>query len=257
MAIEFDKGPTASMATLLMQHPDYSPVKEFFWYEWGPTFYRGRLDKSAKVLCVASDPGPTERIAGRSLIGNAGQRVQGFLAKIGIKKSYVCLNGFIYSLHPSNLGDGMELLEDAEHTTWRNKVFDRATGSKLQAIVAFGTIAQKAVSLWTGKGDTPVFNTYHPSYRHDEEKLTTDWNRVITALRAIVTVDVGGNHSLPLYGATIEEQDYAPIPRFDFPFGTAPFLGDEKWLRTGSGGMNSVTRPPDDDFTLKWKAPTS
>lgn len=256
MAIEFDKGPTPSMATLLMGHPDYTPVKELFWFNWGPTFYRGRLDKSAKILCVASDPGPTERIAGRALIGNAGQRVQGFLSKIGITKSYVCLNGFIYSLHPSNLSDGLQLLSDPMHTTWRNKVFSKSTGSRLQAIVAFGEIAKKTVSLWTGKGNTPVFETFHPSYRFDEAKLTTDWNRVITSLRQIVTKDPDGDDTLPLYGPQIEEQDYAAIPHRDFPFGTADFLGDESWLRTGgSGGMNSVSRPSGDDFTLTWKAP--
>lgn len=255
MKIEFDRGPTAAMASLLMDHPDYTPVKEFFWFNWGPVFYRGRLNQSAKILCVASDPGPTERIGDRALIGNAGQRVQGFLSKIGITKSYVCLNGFIYALHPSHLGDGIKLLDDPVHTAWRNKVFDAATGPKLQAIVAFGDIAKKTVDLWDGKGDTPVFKTYHPSYRFDESKLTADWNRVITELRAIVTKDKGGNNTLPLYGTKIEESDYKPIPSGDLPFGSAPFLGDEHWRRTSSGGMNSVSRPPDDDFTLIWKAP--
>ena len=255
MQIEFDKGPTASMANLLMDHPDYTPVKEFFWFNWGPTFYRGRLDKTARILCVASDPGPTERIPGRSLIGNAGQRVQGFLSKIGINKSYVCLNGFIYSLRPSHLSDGIKLLSDEAHTTWRNKVFDAATGPKLQAIVAFGDVAKKTVDLWTGKSDIPVFKTYHPSYRNGDEVITADWNRVITELRAIVTKDTGGDNTLPLYGDKFVEDDYAPIPSRDLPFGAAPFLGDEHWLRTTSRGMNSVSRPAGDDFTLTWKAP--
>ena len=258
MPIEFDKGPSAAMAKLLMKHPDYTPVKDFFWFNWGPVFYRGRLDKSAKVLCVASDPGPTERISGRALIGNAGQRLQGFLSKIGITKSYVCLNGLIYSLHPSNLSDGIELLSDPIHTKWRNKVFNLATGSRLQAIVAFGEVAKKAISLWTEKGDTPVFETYHPSYRFDETKLTTDWNRIVTALRPIVTKDTDGNNTLPLYGNKIQEADYSPIPRRDLPFGTPDFIGDESWIRnSGSGGMNSVSRPSGDDYTLNWKCPRS
>ena len=255
MKIEFDRGPTAAMASLLMDYLDYTSVKEFFWFNWGPVFYRGRLNKSAKILCVASDPGPTERIGDRALIGNAGQRVQGFLSKIGLTRSYVCLNGFVYALHPSNLSDGMKLISDPVHTAWRNKVFDAATGPKLQAIVAFGVLAQKAIELWDGKGDVPVFETYHPSYRHDETKLTADWNRVITELRAIVTKDKGGNNTLPLYGDVIIESDYSPIPPRDLPFGTAPFIGDEHWLRTTSRGKNSVSRPPDDDFTLTWKAP--
>ena len=254
MKIEFDRGPTTTMASLLMDHPDYTPVKDFFWFNWGPIFYRGRLNKTAKVLCVASDPGPTERIGDRALIGNAGQRVQGFLSKVGLNRSYVCLNGFVYALHPSNLSDGLKLLSDPAHTAWRNKVFDAATGPKLQAIVAFGDIAKKTIDLWDGKGNTPVFKTYHPSYRFDESKLTADWNRVIIELRKIITKDKGAKNNLPLYGDTIVESDYSPIPARDLPFGVAPFLGDERWLRTTSRGMNSVSRPSGDDFTLTWKA---
>jgi len=256
MKVEFDKGPSVAMAKLLLQYPDYSPVKEYFWFNWGPIFYRGRLDKSAKILCVASDPGPTERIAGRALIGNAGQRVQGFLSKLGITKSYVCLNGFVYSLHPSHLSDGIKLLSDPAHILWRNKVFDAATGAQLQAIIAFGDVAKKAVDLWTGKGSVPVFKTYHPSYRGDESVLTADWNRVVNEVRAIVTKDSDGNNTLPLYDNSITESDYSPIPSRDLPFGAADFLGDEHWLRLkGSKKMNSVTRPSGNDFTLTWEAP--
>ncbi|CAB3806344.1 hypothetical protein LMG27177_06059 [Paraburkholderia fynbosensis] len=61
---------------------------QHFWHDWGRIFYRGRLDGSAKVLCIASDPGPTERIAGHTLVVDAGQRVQGFLAKLGIMRAY-------------------------------------------------------------------------------------------------------------------------------------------------------------------------
>ncbi len=89
---EFDPGPPREFAQMFARVPDYAPYKEHFWYDWGPVFYRGRLDGSARVLCVASDPGPTERVAMRTLVGDAGQRVQGFLAKIGLTRSYLCLN---------------------------------------------------------------------------------------------------------------------------------------------------------------------
>src|SRR6185312_5735371 len=135
-----------------------------------------------------------------------------FLSKIGITKSYLCLNGFIYALHPSHLSDGIKLLSDPVHVAWRNKVFDAATGSQLQAIVAFGDVAKKAIDLWSGKGTTPVLKTFHPSYRGKEAVLTADWNRVITELRAIVTKDSDGDNTLPLYGTSIKESDYSPIP---------------------------------------------
>ena len=49
--------------------------------EWGPIFHRGRLDGSARVLVLGQDPAAHESIARRILIGEAGQRTQGLLAK--------------------------------------------------------------------------------------------------------------------------------------------------------------------------------
>ena len=62
--VDFDAGPSADMARHFAEVPD-PPVAEDFWFDWGPVFYRGRLDGTARVMCLASDPGPTERIAGR------------------------------------------------------------------------------------------------------------------------------------------------------------------------------------------------
>jgi hypothetical protein len=90
---EFDPGPPREFAEVFTRVPDYAPYEEHFWYDWGPVFYRGRLDGSARVLCVASDPGPTERVAMRTLVGDAGQRVQGFLAKIGLTRSTPAASG--------------------------------------------------------------------------------------------------------------------------------------------------------------------
>jgi hypothetical protein len=51
--------------------------------EWGPIFHRGRLDGSARVLCIGQDPAEHEAVVRRILVGTAGHRVQGFLAKLG------------------------------------------------------------------------------------------------------------------------------------------------------------------------------
>jgi hypothetical protein len=120
---EFDHGPAAQLAELFDRVPD-PPVKDDFWFDWGPVFYRGRLDGSARVLCVASDPGPTERIAGRTLVGNAGQRVQGFLAKLGLTRSYVCVNAWAYAVHPSRAFPERDRLDDHDQLEWRNELYD-------------------------------------------------------------------------------------------------------------------------------------
>jgi uracil-DNA glycosylase len=254
--LQFDKGPTDAFAQHFASLPDHSSIKQNFWFDWGPVFYRGRLDGTARVICVASDPGPTERIGGRSLVGNAGQRVQGFLNKVGLTRSYVCVNGFAYALHPGKLSQGMKLLSQPDLLAWRNQLFKMLKKPKLEAIVAFGDVAKKAVQLWDGKGNIPVFETFHPSYHHGgaegEKKMLTDWNRVVTALRAIVTPDEGAAINLPLYGAKFKEEDYAPVPRIDLPFGLPDWYGDDKWNRKGRK-MNSVSR--EGNHTLIWKAP--
>ena len=67
----FDSGPPSAIATIC-GHCPVPATPEAFWTAWGPIFYRGRLDGSARLLCIASDPGPTERIAHRTLVGDAG-----------------------------------------------------------------------------------------------------------------------------------------------------------------------------------------
>lgn len=252
---EFDKGPPSSFARHFAEVPD-PPVKDHFWFDWGPVFYRGRLDGSARVLCIASDPGPTERIAGRSLVGNAGQRVQGLLAKLGLTHSYLCLNAWAYALHPSDASAEMKKLKEVPQLKWRNHLYDEATGPKLQAIVAFGGMAQEALSLWSGRPSVKVCEVPHPS-SHDEGKLLDGWRTAVPELRGVVTPDSDGDNTGANYGNKFSEADYAAIPRRDLPFSAPAFMGDDSWVREGPGsGQNSVERPsPDDGHTLTWHAP--
>jgi uracil-DNA glycosylase len=252
---EFDRGPSAQLAKLFDRVPD-PPVQDDFWFDWGPVFYRGRLDGSARVLCVASDPGPTERIAGRTLVGNAGQRVQGLLARLGLTRSYLCLNAWAYALHPGRADTEKARLADDDQTDWRNAVYDAATGSKLQAIIAFGGMAQEAVNEWSTRPAVPLHEVPHPSSRNNK-KLLDEWRAAVQQLRAQVTPDGDGDNTGPNYGTKFTEADYTAIPRRDLPFGAPAFLGDDHWVRVKpAGGQNSVDRPsPDDGHTLIWHAP--
>ena len=66
--VEFDPGPSKSIANHLAALPSYAPHRNLFWYDWGPVFYRGRLNGTARFLGIASDPGPTERVVGRRAV---------------------------------------------------------------------------------------------------------------------------------------------------------------------------------------------
>jgi hypothetical protein len=251
---EFDRGPLVAFAGHFELVPA-PPVKDRFWTDWGPVFYRGRTNGSARVLCVGSDPGPTERIAGRTLVGDAGQRVQGFLSKLGLTRSYLCLNAFAYALLPSEADHADEMLQVPEQATWRDRLFDIARTDELQAVVAFGRVARSAVDLWEGKDGLTIHHVPHPS-SHDEVELLDEWRAAVEHLRTVVTPDDDGDATGPNYGGVFQESDYAPIPRGDLPFGAPSFLGDDRWRR-GDGGRSSVSRPsPDDRHTLTWIAPT-
>lgn len=256
--VDFDAGPPAALARHFAALPSYAAHRDLFWYDWGPVFYRGRLDRSARLLCIASDPGPTERIAGRTLVGDAGQRVQGFLKKLGLTRSYLCINAFAYALFPSAASSATAMLHEPEHVTWRNTLISLTTGPSLQAVVAFGVQAQEAVQDWDNPGSLPVVPLPHPSSRN-ATTLATQWRDGVTQLRGIVTPDWDGDATGPNYGSTLQEADYSPIPRGDLPFGVPDFLGDDAWGRTGSPRHNNSVDRPQTDFkhTLVWQAPAS
>src|SRR5262249_60579276 len=103
MTHPFDPGyGNEPFQTLCADYPGtdvYPP--ERFRIEWGPIFHRGRLDGSARVLVIGQDPAQHESIVRRILVGEAGRRLQGFLAKLGITRSYVLINTFLYSVYGS------------------------------------------------------------------------------------------------------------------------------------------------------------
>src|SRR5262249_19197284 len=73
-----DPGPSGAIKAVMDATPDYQTAvgdTTTFWYAFGSVLYRGRLDGSARVLGIASDPGPTECLpfARRTLIGDSGQ----------------------------------------------------------------------------------------------------------------------------------------------------------------------------------------
>lgn len=255
----FDKGPNQALARHFAAVPGYDAVDgDLFWWDWGPIFYRGRLDRSARLLAIASDPGPTERVVGRTLVGDAGQRVQGLLTKIGLNRSYALTNAFCWAVHPSKGSAAVRLLRQPDHLDWRNHLFDVITGTRLQAIIAFGVNAQAALRLWDTAPDVPTFELPHPS-SHDTAALLAKWNAALPGLREAVTADAGGSPDGPGYGSTMTEADYSPIPPRDLPFGLPHWMGDDHWGRTATPPHNNTVRrtPSDTDHSLTWQAPTS
>ena len=166
-----------------------------FWYAFGPVLYRGRLDGTARVLGIASDPGPAECLpfARRALVGDSGQKTQGFLARLGLTRSYALVNGFAVALRPSKKTKGMKVLrENAAIKAARHALYDGLlAGGALQAIVAFGDVAHKAYDLWAAANpavkDVPSVKVAHPAaidrLGNGNDPALKAWAKAITTLR--------------------------------------------------------------------------
>jgi uracil-DNA glycosylase len=254
MAIPFDPGYTRSpWKGLATTYPgaDVYPA-DAFRIEWGPIFHRGRLDGSARLLVVGQDPAQHEAVCRRILVGEAGQRFQGFLAKLGIETSYLMINTFLYSVYGQ--GGGQRHIGDAGITAYRNRWIDAAVArNDLDAIVTLGGLARTALEQWkaTPAGQAsavPVTAITHPTYPDSASRsrqpghptkaqafaqLCENWNAALTSLHRVVTPD--SPTALVPYGTTITEAEHAPIPALDLPAGLPAWMRSPRAWATRTG----------------------
>ena len=158
MEREFDRGYQRRRFRLLVaDYPDESVYPaDSFRVEWGPVFHRGRLDGTARVLVIGQDPATHETITRRILVGEAGQRAQGLLARLGITRSYVFINTFLYSVYGQ--GGGTRHIGDEAITRYRNRWIDAIVAEQpIEAIITLGQLADTAYQAWrttrAGRGE--------------------------------------------------------------------------------------------------------
>ena len=256
MATTFDAGYRRPYSTLVEAFPGEEVYpSDSFRTEWGPVFHRGRLDGSARVLVIGQDPATHEAICRRILVGEAGQRLQGLLAKIGITRSYVLVNTFLYSVYGQ--GGGSRHINDPLITAYRNRWLDTlARRNQLQAIVTLGGLAEQAYTAWkstpTGTANTAVHvNVIHPTYPESAsasgqitkgaafKKLCDSWNTALAVLDPVVTGD-GPGASPARYGDTLTDNDHAVIPSEDLPAGLPAWMRSlDAWAaRTGDDAQS-------------------
>src|SRR3954468_18110527 len=214
-----------------------------FRLEWGPIFHRGRLDGTARVLVIGQDPAQHETVARRILVGEAGHRLQGFLFKLGIDRSYVMVNTFLYSVY-GNASKNAGLTRIA---TYRNKWLDAVFAHEpIEAVVSLGTLADKAWLAWAG---TPNGQSFSPAYRHIThptapesgaaksganhaeliKKMLANWNDGLQAVKpGIAHPDKSRN--LVLFGEAFADGDKKPDPEGRPAGGLAGVDGDRRRL---------------------------
>jgi uracil-DNA glycosylase len=229
--------------------------RKSFRVEWGPVFHRGRLDGSARVLVIGQDPAQHEVMLRRILVGRAGQRLQGFLAKLGLTRSYVMVNAFAHSVYGQHSGD--QFRDDsaiaAYRQRWIEAIFD---SSEIEGVIALGAIAERAWKRWKrtprGKSVSPVFvRLIHPTAPEAiaqkkakksaallatvTAEMLAKWNTALTKLDAALGVRDDPRPLVP-YGANWAPGDEVDIPDFDVPGGTPAWMRthDDWAVRTGA-----------------------
>jgi hypothetical protein len=251
MAHDFDPGPvTDPFASLVRDYPGpevYPP--DSFRVEWGPIFHRGRLDGGARLLVIGQDPAQSETVVRRILVGEAGHRTQGLMAKLGFDHSYLLINTFLYSVYGQ--GGGTRHKDDNAIVGYRNLWLDAIfAGSQIEAVLALGQLADDAWQKWrqsaTGKTHSPAYqHVTHPTQPESSsggdrtklkqaiEAMLANWNQALEQLHPqIVHPDTPG--PLVPYGAAFKPDERIEIPEFDLPAGLPA------WMRSPKAWANRV-----------------
>ena len=189
-------------------------------------------------------------------MGDAGQRVQGFLAKLGLTRCYVLVNAYAYALLPSKAPEARALLESPDHLSWRNQLYDMSPARQLEAIVAFGAEARAALGCGRRARTSPSSGSriraaatargWSPSGGRRSPRCARPSPRIPTATRPC-----------PTTARAFTRATTRAIPPGDLPFGMPAWFGDDAWGRTAKPRHNNSVERPGSDLrhTLVWRAP--
>src|SRR4029453_15981115 len=156
---DYDPGPatTSGWPELFAATPNYRGLgkavlgREAFRWHFGPMFYRGRLDGSARVVVVGQEGAQDESLSHRSFTGGTGARMQHFLRHIGLDRSYLFLNSFVYPIFGQYTDRLRPLAQDPRSpiASHRKRIFDKAiVDGDVRLVVAVGRAAKESVASW-------------------------------------------------------------------------------------------------------------
>src|SRR6266545_2532544 len=156
---EHDPGPTAASGwpALFAETPNYRGLgvavvgREAFRWHHGPMFFRGRLDGSAKVVVVGQEGAQDESLSHRSFTGGTGARMQHLLRHIGLDRSYLFLNSFVYPIFGQYTDDLRPLAQDPRSpiAAHRRRILDKAVvDGDVRLVIAVGRAAKESIATW-------------------------------------------------------------------------------------------------------------
>jgi uracil-DNA glycosylase len=190
-------------------------------------------------------------------VGEAGQRTQGLLAKIGIDSSYVMVNTFLYSVFGQ--GGGNRHAEDNKIAKYRNRWLDALLlGTDVTAVITLGTLAKTAFSIWAKTQPQAAAALHqaplkHPTFPESAsahgtttlpkatQDLHNNWSAALQGLATHVVPDVPANPT-PYTGAWLPG-DLVRIPERDLPAGAPGWWRDlDAWADRPKGVPAQIKR---------------
>ncbi len=259
---EYDPGPPRNRRwpRLFAETPNYRAFgkavtgrEEFRWH-FGPMFYRGRLgDNQVKVLVIGQEGAQDESLSHRSFTGGTGGRMQNLLNHLGIHRSYLFMNTFVYPIFGQYDGDNRLIAQHPASPVriHREELFDYAVArNDLQLVVAVGLAAKDSVASWVeshgGQADPgelhnadasvispnlKLVGVLHPGGAGKGGAVTKIKASFVSAIEAVEDWSAADPNWLPVDPGGIREPagDYKyssdPIPFHDFPYGSPWRLG--------------------------------
>ena len=267
---EYDPGPPKNRRwpRLFAQTPNYRQLshqimgREKFRWHFGPMFYRGRLgDNQVRVLVIGQEGAQDESLSHRAFTGGTGARMQHFLNCMGITRSYLFLNTFVYPIFGQYGASKLRWLAqnaDSPIARQRHELFNYVLErNDVHLIIAVGRAAKESVVAWVesrggtcplGTEDlsqctgsyldprTKIIGVLHPGGAGKEDvldQIKADFAGALAKVRQWADADPSwlppdkdGVRQFDTY-----EYKSAPIPFRDFSYGIP--------LRLGRGGTSS------------------
>jgi len=129
--------------------PSYTLTNKKFRHAMGPLFYRGRLDGTARVLVVGQEGATDEALVHRAFVGGTGQKVQNFLNAIGITKSYILVNTFVYSIYEQYDEFTRELAMEGPIKDHRNQILQKILQeNNIELVLTFGNAGYESIKIF-------------------------------------------------------------------------------------------------------------
>jgi len=260
-AWEHDPGPppASGFAELFAATPNYRGLgkavlhTEAFRWQHGPMFYRGRLDGSARILVVGQEGAQDESLSHRSFTGGTGARMQFLLRFLGLDRSYLYLNSFVYPIFGQYTDALRPLAQDPRSpiVSHRWQIYDTAVvDGDVRLVIAVGKAAKESIAGWVvhhgGTADPDqlesatlgglpsrvrIVGVLHPggaAKGGSAGAIKADFQRAVNVIKGWVDQDASW---LPIdAGMTRDLSATYPysacaIPYRDLPFGVCPRLG--------------------------------